>query len=191
MSVCAKSGVALSPAGGKGTDAPPPLPRRAHGRRLYVMRLSIRRLEYAHLRPRESALGASPSPRQQSSESVGQLFSSHHSLPRRPSTPDRYRSGSTQSRSQARAEQGPTPRSSKARATTCLRKAASTLTTWVGPPCAGLVYDNSFAVRGVAYDTKRGTIMKLDFLHAIQQGSLPPLQPACCFCPSGHATCLD
>ena len=38
-------------------------------------------------------------------------------------------------------------------------------------PCADLAYDPSFAVRGIAYDTQRGTLVKLDFLHAVAQGA--------------------
>ena len=36
---------------------------------------------------------------------------------------------------------------------------------------AALQYDPSFAVRGVAYDTRRGYLMKLDFLHAVEHGN--------------------
>jgi len=34
-----------------------------------------------------------------------------------------------------------------------------------------LKYDPDFAVRGVAYDTKRGALLKLDFLHAVSLGN--------------------
>ena len=32
---------------------------------------------------------------------------------------------------------------------------------------SGLRYDPTFSVRGVAYDTKRGFLLKLDFLHCV------------------------
>lgn len=34
-----------------------------------------------------------------------------------------------------------------------------------------LQYDSGFAVRGVAFDTKRGNLLKLDHLHAVQEGN--------------------
>lgn len=36
---------------------------------------------------------------------------------------------------------------------------------------SALKYDPNFAVRGVAYDTKRGYLLKLDFLHSVSVGN--------------------